>query len=175
MRVRVLWTWQTWEQSPGQSDSRSNPRLRRKRAGGVTYCDRRFKIGPKSRPPYGFQFHSKEGEPLTLAERNAWRAAAMSEAMGEWSTAQEAICRGKEEYRHNMKAEGLKNDETLSEDAACAALGVKCIETLCARLEMAAEVFEKLCESFQVIRKAGEVPVKRAILPTVDSKMSKPR
>jgi hypothetical protein len=51
---------------------------------------------------------------------------------------------GQEEYRHNMKAEGVKNDETFSEDAACAALGVKCIETLCARLDLAAEVFEKL-------------------------------
>ena len=106
------------------------------RAEGVTYFDRRSEIGPKSRAPYGFQFRSEEGEPLTLAERNAWRAAAMSEAMGAWSTAQEAIRRGKEEYTHNMKAESLRNDGTLSEDAACHALGVKRRETLHARLRL---------------------------------------
>ena len=39
----------------------------------------------------------------------------------------------------------------------------------------AAEIFEKLCASFQVIRKASAMPVEKAILPTADSKMSKPR
>ena len=92
-------------------------------AKGVTYFDRPPDFKPKSRP-YGFQFHSEEGEPLTLAERDAWRAAAMSEAMGAWRTAQEAIRRGEAEYRHNMKVESLRNDGTLSEDAACDALGL---------------------------------------------------
>ena len=107
------------------------------RAEGVTYFDRRSEIGPKSRPPYGFKFRSEEGKPLTLAERNAWRAAAMSEVMGAWSTAQEAIRRGKEEYTHNMKVESLRNDGTLSENEACAELGIKRRETLYARLELA--------------------------------------
>jgi len=106
-------------------------------ANGITYFDGRSQIGPKSRPPYGFQFRSKEGEPLTLAERNAWLAAAMSEAMGAWSTTQEAIRRGKEEYTHNMKVESLRNDGTLSEDLACDALKVKRRETLHARLKLA--------------------------------------
>jgi hypothetical protein len=108
------------------------------RAKGVTYFDdRRAEIGPKSWLPYGFQFRSEEGQRLTLAERNGWRAAAMSEAMGAWGTAQEAIRRGEAEYRHNMKVESLRNDRTLSEDAACDALGVKRRETLHARLRLA--------------------------------------
>ena len=54
-----------------------------------------------------------------------------------------------------------------------------CDFVFCASLERdsteAAEIFEKLCASFQVIRKASAMPVEKAILPTADSKMSKPR
>src|SRR4029077_2333616 len=57
---------------------------------------------------------------------------------------------GQRRIQAQHKGGGLKNDETLSEDAPCAALGVKCIETLCALLELAAEVLENsaACDTF---------------------------